>query len=829
MKLLPKILLSTLLPLILIMGVSAIQIGNLLDRLNNTIQKELHVKKTDIIKSFDEALKQSKQHANILANTQVIASSLEINDTEELYEHGRMFIVSGVDYISFVNVRGTVVARGHSEFRFGDNLSNYPFIQAALKQQSNSLITNFDKGTYFLSLVPVFKYEEYVVGVVATGTLLDNQLLKRFSKQHNVEISVQLGKTLIASSFQNRSLTDWDTITFNYQSGISKSFPSLNFIINIYENNINDRYSLIMLRRNFLLFTGIFSLIICVVVFFLVKRIVKPIEIIVQEMNEYSKGNRLMTHLPIPKDEIGDISRAFSGMRKENVDLVNSLEERIVSRTKDLKDANKELFATFEVLNAAREASEIANRSKSTFLAAMSHELRTPLNAILGFSQLIARSQNLNTQDKENLQIVNRSGEHLLALINDVLDMSKIEAGEITLNESDFDLYLMLDDVRNICKMQSEKKGLYLRFESNPDLPQFVRTDETRLRQVLVNLLNNAVKFTDKGGITVQSKIDNNSDESNDTVNIQFKIEDTGCGIDSDRVEQIFNPFVQDKAGIISKEGTGLGLSISRKIVQLMKGSIAVESEPGQGSLFTVNVRLKKQQHTDVKLHQDARRILGLIPNQSGRIEKYRILIVDDIESNRQVLSKLLSPVGFESKEAKNGKEAIEIWKKWQPHLIWMDIRMPVMDGFEAMQEINSMFGNNNSERPVIIAITANAFEEEKLATLEKGFDDFVSKPFKESVIFEKIKKHLAVSYIYEVSGNSNESISINENEDVFAKAQVLPSDWKSAMKLAIEQVNLDQMHALIKQLHDQDSSLANVIQSKVDQFEYEKVLEWLQ
>jgi len=829
MKLLPKILLSTLIPLILVMGLSAYQIGNLLARLDNTIQKELIIKKTALTKSFDDTLKHTRQLANILANTQEVASSMEINETEELYQQGRLLIETGVDYICFVNARGTVVARGHKEFQFGDNLSTYPFIQAALLRQSNSLITQFDSGIYLLSVVPVLKYDEYVVGAVVVGALLDNQLLKKISKQYRIELSLHQENSLIATSFENISIADWDTISFNYQSGISKSSPSINFVISIFENNIDERYSLITLRRNILLFTCIFSLIICVVVFFQVKRIVKPIKIIVQEMNEYSKGNRLMTPLPIPKDEIGDISCAFSEMRKENIDLVNSLEERIVERTKDLEDANKELYATFEVLQAAKEASEIANRSKSTFLAAMSHELRTPLNAILGFSQLITHSKNLDVQDKENLQIINRSGEHLLALINDVLDMSKIEADEITLNESDFDLYLMLEDVRNICKMQSEKKGLNLRFETNSDLPQFVRTDETRLRQVLVNLLNNAVKFTDEGGITVRSKIDNQSDEINDIVNIQFEIEDTGIGIKSDRVEQIFIPFVQDNVAKTSKEGTGLGLSISRKIVKLMKGDINVESKPGQGSIFTLNVRLIKRKQSDVQLHHDTRRILGLIPNQSGRIEQNRILIVDDTESNRQVLSRLLSPVGFEIKEVKNGKEAIDTWKHWQPHLIWMDIRMPVMDGFEAMREINSMFSSDNSERPVIIAITASAFEEEKLATLEKGFDDFVSKPFKESDIFEKIKKHLGVSYIYEVSSNNIDSISTHKYEDLLAEIQVLSSDWKGAMKLAIEHVDMDQMVQLIAQLREQNEVLADAIQQKIDQFEYEAILTALQ
>jgi PAS domain S-box-containing protein len=483
-----------------------------------------------------------------------------------------------------------------------------------------------------------------------------------------------------------------------------------------------------------------------------------------------------------------------------------------------------------EIAQRAREVAEAANQSKSIFLANMSHELRTPLNAILGFSQIIERSDNLDDEDRENLKIINRNGEHLLSLINDVLDMSKIESGRITLNKSSFDLYRLLDDVRDICKMRFDKKRLYLRFEKEPDVPQFVRTDETRLRQVLVNLLSNAVKFTNEGGVTVRVKSGRNSNNSSNTVNIQFVVEDTGSGIDPKNIEQIFDPFIQTKAGLTSGEGTGLGLPISRKIAQMMNGTITADSKPGYGSIFKVDIQMNRQSSDDVQPKRSpAQRITGLQPEKSGHVRRYRILITDDIKSNRQVLYKLLSPVGFEIREAGNGKEAIEVWQKWNdqgdpPALIWMDIRMPVMDGIEATKEIRRL-AEINGHRTVIIAISASAFNQDVEVIKSAGCDDFISKPFKELEIFEKMQKHLGLQYVYEESINNNESGNIQTHEDILKELAEIPTEWINEMQGAIELSDLEQMEFLITQIQDQYADLAKTIQKEIDQFNYDNIL----
>lgn len=493
-----------------------------------------------------------------------------------------------------------------------------------------------------------------------------------------------------------------------------------------------------------------------------------------------------------------------------------------------VQDITEQKKAMHELENAKWLADQ-ANQAKSNFLASMSHELRTPLNAILGFSQLIARSQNLDAQDKKHLQTIHRSGNHLLTLINDVLNMSKIESGRLTLNESDFDLYRMLDDVRDICRMQSEKKGLTLHFAREPDVPQFVRTDETRLRQVLVNLINNAVKFTNKGGVTVRIRCGSVADPPDGIVNIAFEIEDTGIGIEPDMLDQVFNPFVQDIAGTISGEGTGLGLSISRKIARLMHGDITVASTMGQGSLFTVTIQLNTRLHTEVQPQQAEQRIIGLQPDPSGSIPRYRVLVVDDIEDNRQVLTNLLSPIGFEVVETCNGREAIELWKKWQieghpPDLIWMDIRMPETNGYEATKEIKRLAATKGCHT-VIIAISAAAFDQDIERILSAGGDDFVSKPFNASEIFEKMQKHLGMQYVYKNTANPDEPTSMQENEQIRDRICELPLEWRVALKEAVELSDHTRMCSLTLQIHDQHTLIAKMIQKKIDQYDYDTIL----
>jgi signal transduction histidine kinase/DNA-binding response OmpR family regulator len=466
-----------------------------------------------------------------------------------------------------------------------------------------------------------------------------------------------------------------------------------------------------------------------------------------------------------------------------------------------------------------------ANYAKSTFLANMSHELRTPLNAILGFSQIISHSQNLNIQDKENLQIVNRSGEHLLNLINDVLEMSKIEAGQITLNESDFDLFRLLDDTYDMFKIKTENKGLKLSFEREDKVLQYVRTDEAKLRQVLINIISNAVKFTKEGEIFVRVGIEQNRlspkvEGEPQLTSLHFEIEDTGSGIEPKELDYIFDAFRQTKSGMDVHDGTGLGLAISQQYVQLMGGHITINSQVDQGSIFKFDIDTQIAKKTYIKKEPSQHRVIGI---ESGQAD-YRILIVDDVSTNRRLLKYLLTPLGLDIKDVHSGKKALEIWKEWQPHLIWLDMRMPGMDGYEVIKQIK-----NSGQKPssIIISISASAFEEDKQKAVNAGCDGFVRKPFKESEIFEEMKVHLGLRYIYENSIQEKLSVTSGIEQNKLATSMKgLPSEWKTEMKQAIEHVNLEQIHSLIDQLRKQDGLLADAFKTHIDQFEYEKVLE---
>ncbi|MEH2172999.1 PAS domain S-box protein [Nostoc sp.] len=485
-----------------------------------------------------------------------------------------------------------------------------------------------------------------------------------------------------------------------------------------------------------------------------------------------------------------------------------------------------------EELRQAKAAADAASKAKSEFLANMSHELRSPLNAILGFSQLLHRSQTLNHEQQENVDTIIHSGEHLLTLINNVLDLSKIEAGQTTLNESNFNLHQLLHDVETMFTLRAEEKKLQLVCDRRSQLPQYIRTDQVKLRQVLINLLSNAIKFTEQGKITLRVMPEDAdsgllkakpSSITTPQVSILFEIEDTGIGIAPEEANNLFIAFSQTQAGK-THEGTGLGLAISRQFIELMGGKISVNSALHQGTTFRFNIQAAIVASTDQR--HPIRQVIGLEPGQSN----YRILVVDDKPVNRQLLVKLLSPFGFELREASNGQEAIAIFQEWEPHLIWMDMRMPIMDGYEATKQIKA---TTKGQATAVIALTASALEEQKAIVLSAGCDGFIRKPFQQAEIFAAMQEHIGVRYIYASEASSlpteTNSQPILSSKSLSEQLRSLSVDLINELHKSLHNVDLDALSDLIKEINSINSELASTLKKQIDNFEYEQILAAIQ
>lgn len=572
-----------------------------------------------------------------------------------------------------------------------------------------------------------------------------------------------------------------------------------------------------------------------------------------------------------PLKELAHFAHAFeSGEFSQRTTIQQNDEIGQLGRA--LNQMAQKLQNTLIGLAEARDEAIIANQAKSEFLANMSHELRTPLNAILGFSELMTLEPSTSPEQQKTLEIIHRSGENLLSLINDILEMTRIEAGQTIVTPTNFDLYHLLKTMRTRLQKTATGKGLDLIFDYSPNLPQYIRADDKKLRQILLNLLDNAIKFTEVGSIklqvnaTPQVKITplKATDETHhqhtlensrcslaiqqlqtSTHTIQVTITDTGPGIDPADHSKLFDPFTKTDIGRKSQTGSGLGLSICQKYLQLMGGDITLTSQLGQGSIFKVSVPIQSITAQDVNLsNHDQRQIISLAKNQP----QYRILIVGHPQDDQQLLIQRFKLIGFEVQLAANGLEGIEIWQTWNPHLIWMTKRMPAMDGLETTRHIRELEHSSpqrkdNQPTVIIMPLPDIAFEQHHQTALNAGCTDAIRKPFQETEVFEKIQQHLNIQYCYENSPKSRSTQS--PSSDIKASTDVdhspstantitersmetqlvnMSPEWRNALYQASRELDAGTVNRLITQIPEECQTLILTLQKWANSFQFDKI-----
>ena len=498
---------------------------------------------------------------------------------------------------------------------------------------------------------------------------------------------------------------------------------------------------------------------------------------------------------------------------------MEQMEAEIFHNSVQLEEANRQLHNANVQLTQTKVEAEAANRAKSTFLSTMSHEIRTPLNAILGYAQLMLRDPLLGTDAKANLNIIGRSGEHLLTLINDVLDMSKIEAGRTELKPLTFSLYRMLDDLAAMFRLRAEAKGLRFEMLVDGEPAPYVNADEGKIRQVLINLLGNAIKFTNRGDVKVHVTL---GQRSVDRLWLSVLIEDTGSGMTGAEQEKLFEPFRQSKGRLNTQEGTGLGLAISRQFARLMGGDITVTSEPGQGSTFRFEIPIERADSGVALRRTEARHVIGIRAGTNVP----RILVADDQFENRDWLMKLLTSVGFSVRGAENGELAIRNWEGWNPDLILMDVHMPIMDGLEATRRIKE---NPRGKQTLIVVLTASAMDDDRRAVAHSGADDFLAKPLRDDDLFEKMRALLDITYDYDELSETVGQPGNGKAPLTSDKLARLPLELIDELRDATANGNKRLLDQLILKVGETEVVCARALQELADKYEYDALTRLLE
>ena len=524
-----------------------------------------------------------------------------------------------------------------------------------------------------------------------------------------------------------------------------------------------------------------------------------------QEFEEFFNGRNLFTtKFPVVQGVntfLAGFTIDITERKQTELELAKHrehLESLVSERTQELEKLNDSFLM-------AKVAAEAASRAKTVFLASMSHELRTPLNAILGFTDILSKRTETGDPRQEQLAIVRKSGEHLLAIINDILDLAKIESGKVQLEPREFELSELIRDLTTLFESQANCKGIYLVTAPYSSMPRFIKSDPAKLRQIFINLVGNAIKFTREGGVTIKFSADAAAGDA-DVHRICFEICDTGPGIAEGDIERVFEPFVQ----LGTHEGTGLGLFISRRLVELSGGELSVASTLGKGSVFRFSI-VYEPVAADFTLPNNGLRGKVTAFENAG---EFRILIVEDHPESRLLLRMLLEPFGFLLREAENGREAVTACKEWHPHLILMDRRMPVLDGLEAVKEIRG--SDPGADSVIIVALTAHAFQDDRQEMLDAGCNDFIAKPFKPEELFELLERHLPLRVVRAAALTAPALAAL----DSMAVAR-LPKALRQDLLGALERADMTAIAELISQVGELDGTLGIWLQQHADKFDY--------
>ncbi|MEQ8623619.1 MAG: ATP-binding protein [Vicingaceae bacterium] len=519
-----------------------------------------------------------------------------------------------------------------------------------------------------------------------------------------------------------------------------------------------------------------------------------------EEALEYGFKGAYSMPVPLGGKVIAVLEFFFKKSNNERFDLLDEFIDQLQLQLTTIVDRHN--FQ--KELEESKLRAEDANRAKSLFLANMSHEIRTPMNAILGHAQILKRNKNISSDQKTSIVAINKSGNHLLGLINNILNLSKIETGKMELNYSSFNPAELINELGELFKFQINQKGLELLIENTDKLPRLIQADKNKIRQVLINLIANAVKFTNTGSVMINTVVKN--------ATISISVIDTGIGISEKYIESIFETFEQTEDGV-NKEGTGLGLSISKKLAQLMNGDIEVESKYGKGSNFTFTLPYVEGEDAGI-LEEDSHREVDKV--KEGQ-DKLKVLIVDDIAENREVLELLLNSIGFTVKSVHDGNEAVKMVKKWLPNVVLMDMVMPGMNGIEATAKIRSL---EEFENVKIIGISASAFDEERDLFLKSGADSFVKKPFKISELLDEIEKCTGIEYTY----NDLEKLEDNLIDLKAAKKGIvsLPNSIRVNIEKAVLEGDTEELRSISQKISTTNKELFDLIQSHLDSYDLE-------